>query len=294
LAKWGSRLAPLSNWIADSAAARRINERLLGIDQRRRLPQFAPRTLRRLSPQPTGEADALLFADTFTNHYDPQIGLAAMRVVQSTGVRIALAPNQCCARPQISKGLLDSARRMVAANTDALHAAAAAGRPIVFCEPSCLSAVREDAPDLLRGDARRRAEVVASVSVLFEEFLASRSSRLTLNPGPSTVLLHGHCHQKSMGLLTPAKALLAQLPGTRVVDPDAGCCGMAGSFGYTRDHYEVSRAIGERKLFPAIRERAQGTVIVAAGTSCRHQIKDFTGERAMHPAEFLDALLQSR
>jgi Fe-S oxidoreductase len=126
---------------------------------------------------------------------------------------------------------------------------------------------------------------------LFEEYAASLGPRLPLRTGPARVLLHGHCHQKSMGLLAPARALLSKIPGATVVDPDAGCCGMAGSFGYDKGHYEVSRAIGERKLFPAVRGREPGTVIVAAGTSCRHQIHDFTGETAVHPAVLLRSLL---
>jgi FAD/FMN-containing dehydrogenase/Fe-S oxidoreductase len=292
VAVWGSRLAPLSNWIAGSAPARHLNERLLGVDRRRRLPQFKRRTLRDSVPAASGAADALLFNDTFTNHYDPEIGLAALRVLQRAGLRVALAPNRCCGRPQISKGLLRDAREMAERNTAALHADAAAGRPIVFCEPSCLSAVREDAPALLRGESRRRAEQVAAASVLFEEFAAPLVARLPLKHGPSSVLLHGHCHQKSMGLVGPAKALLSQIPGTSVVDLDAGCCGMAGSFGYSHAHYDVSRAIGERKLFPAVRSRAQGAVVVAAGTSCRHQIADFTGVMAVHPAILLDGLLR--
>jgi len=292
VARWGSRLAPLSNWIAGSRPAQMLNERLLGMDRRRRLPRFRRRTLGHLAETSKGDADALLFNDTFTNHYDPEIGLAAMRVLESTGIRTALAPNRCCGRPQISKGLLGRARDLAARNTDALYADAAAGRPIVFCEPSCLSAVREDAPALLRGEARQRAEAIASVSVLFEEFASTIASHLTLKPGPASILLHGHCHQKSMGLVASSRALLARIPGARVVDLDAGCCGMAGSFGYARDHYDLSRAIGERRLFPAVRNKPEGTVVVAAGTSCRHQIADFTGETAVHPAVLLAGLLE--
>ena len=117
--------------------------------------------------------------------------------------------------------------------------------------------------------------------------------RVTFRPGPTTVLLHGHCHQKSMGLLTSAQALLSRIPGASVVDLDAGCCGMAGSFGYAREHYEVSRTIGDRRLFPAVREAGPDTVVVAAGTSCRHQVKDFTGADAVHPAVLLHSLLET-
>jgi len=133
---------------------------------------------------------------------------------------------------------------------------------------------------------------VARASVLFEEFLTARATTLALANGPRTILLHGHCHQKSMGLLAPAKTLLSRIPGATVVDIDAGCCGMAGSFGYAKDHYDVSRAIGERKLFPAVRGKGADAVVVAAGTSCRHQIHDFTGESAVHPAVLLRGLLR--
>jgi FAD/FMN-containing dehydrogenase/Fe-S oxidoreductase len=294
-AEWGSRLAPLSNWIVNSGLGRRLNEQVLGIDRRRTLPEFKRRTFAHLAHRGGrlgAAADVLLFNDTFTNHYDPEIGLAALAVLSAAGHRPGLAPNRCCGRPQISKGLLDDARAMASRNTDLLFADANAGRPLIFCEPSCLSAIREDVPALLRGEARRRAEVVARHAVLFEEFLAPRTALLPLTAGPGTVLLHGHCHQKAMSLLAPAKAVLSSLPGTTVVDLDAGCCGMAGSFGYARDHYEVSRAIGERRLFPAVRNKPADAVVVAAGTSCRHQIADFTGESAVHPAVLIAGLLK--
>jgi Fe-S oxidoreductase len=294
VAEWGSRLAPLSNWVAASAPIRRLNEYAFGIDRRRRLPRFRRRTLEQLAPRENGPATAFLFKDTFTNHYEPEIGLAALHLLAAAGVTVGLAPNGCCGRSQISKGLLASAREMAARNAEALYPDAAAGRFLVFCEPSCLSAVREDAPALLRGETRRKAEVVAAASVLFEEFAEGLGSRLALAAGPANVLLHGHCHQKSMGLLGPSKALLSRIPGTTVQDPDAGCCGMAGSFGYTREHYEISRAIGERRLFPAVRGKPAGAVVVASGFSCRHQIRDFTGETAVHPAVLLQSLLAPR
>ena len=195
----------------------------------------------------------------------------------------------------ISKGLLDDARAAAAANADALHDAAARGEPIVFLEPSCLSAVKEDAPALLRGEAQRKARVVAGACLLFEEYLErawlAGHAALDLTSGPARVLLHGHCHQKAMGLVPPARALLSRIPGATVVDLDAGCCGMAGSFGYAREHYDVSRAIGERKLLPAVRAMTADTVLVAPGTSCREQVRHFTGARALHPAEFLRSVL---
>jgi FAD/FMN-containing dehydrogenase/Fe-S oxidoreductase len=291
VARWGSRLAPLANWLAGTAAARALAEKAIGVDRRRRLPRFARRTLRSRVQPDTGTPDALVFADTFTDYYDPEIGVAAVETLRAAGIRTALAPNGCCGRPQISKGLLAEARALASRNADALYTDAAAGRPLVFCEPSCLSAVREDAPALLRGEARRKAQAVADASVLFDAYAAPLVPRLTLRPGPPSVLFHGHCHQKSMGLASVSTALLAALPGSTVTDLDAGCCGMAGSFGYARDHFDVSRAIGERKLLPAVRGRAAGAVVVATGTSCRHQIRDFTGDEAVHPAVLLRSLV---
>jgi Fe-S oxidoreductase len=294
LAVIGSRLAPVSNWVANSAPAKYLAEKWLGIDRRRALPQFSRRTFAATAPPHAGNCDVIVFSDTFTNYYEPEIGDAAMAILRAAGMRPGVAPHGCCGRPQISKGLLKDAREMATRNADALYAHASAGRKIVFCEPSCLSAIREDAPSLLRGALREKAAAVAAASVLFEELVEPVMSRLRLSQGPSEILLHGHCHQKSMGLLAPAKSLLAKVQGSVVVDLDAGCCGMAGSFGYAREHYDVSRAIGERKLLPAVRNRKPGTVVVAAGTSCRHQVKDFTGADALHPAVFLRSLLPEK
>ena len=291
LAKWGSFFAPLSNWLMNSSAGKRAGEKWLGIDSRRALPTFARLTLAHMAPASGAHCDAVVFNDTFTNYYDPDIGMAVFDVLRAAGVRAGLAFHQCCGRPQISKGLLGEARTLAGRNAAALYPHAVAGRKIVFCEPSCLSAMREDAPSLLRGDLRKKAEAVAAACVLFEEYAQTIVKKLPLKPGPAEILLHGHCHQKSIGLLAPARLLLASIPGAVVVDLDAGCCGMAGSFGYAAAHFEVSRAIGERKLLPAVRNKKPGTVVVAAGTSCRHQVHDFTGERAVHPAVLLRSLL---
>jgi FAD/FMN-containing dehydrogenase/Fe-S oxidoreductase len=297
VAVWGSRLAPISNALARTGFVRTLNERLLGVDRRRTLPAFAKRTFRALTHADPAGADVALFVDTFTNHFHPAIGMAALDVIERVGRRAALAPNVCCGRPLISQGLLDEARDRARENAERLYALASEGRPLVFLEPSCLSAVREDAPDLLTGDARRKAKVVAEHARLFEDWLESECrsgrARLELRPGPSTVVLHGHCHQKAMGDVAPAAALLRRIPGVTVVDPDAGCCGMAGSFGYMKSHFDVSQAVGERRLLPAARALGANAVLVASGTSCRQQIADFTGVRALHAAELVQDLLAS-
>jgi Fe-S oxidoreductase len=278
-------LASFGNFISRSDAGRWLNAALAGIDRRRMPPRWTAKPLRARGLRPSG--DALLFCDTFTNSYHPEVGEAAVKVAASCGRKLGLAANACCGRPLISQGLLEAARRRARHNAEALHGG---DQPIVFCEPSCLSAVKEDAPDLLRGPAREKAKRVAARSVSWEEYAERElGARLELREGPKQILLHGHCHQKSMGLLAPAKALLARLPGAVVVDLDAGCCGMAGSFGYT--HFEVSKAIAERKLLPAARNMAQDAVLVAAGTSCRHQVEELAGKKALHPAELLAGLV---
>jgi FAD/FMN-containing dehydrogenase/Fe-S oxidoreductase len=289
-AKLGSPFASMMNWAMGSKPVRVLNEAVFGIDQRRTLPELSRRTFAsRVRGRDAADAGVLLFNDTFTNFYDPEIGVAVWEVLEAGGLKVALAPNECCGRPLISKGLLTKAREQARRNVRSLYDAASSGKKIVFCEPSCLSAVREDAPSLLRGEEQRRARVIGDACVLFEEFAGPLPLRL--KQGPSKILLHGHCHQKSMGLLPPAKALLEKIPGATVVDLDAGCCGMAGSFGYSKEHFEVSRQIGERRLFPQVRGKDAGAAVVAAGTSCRHQIHDFTSETAVHPAVLLRSLL---
>lgn len=287
LAKLGSAFAPFSNWIANSAPARAINEAVTGIDRRRPVPAWTSKPLtKRVNLSGAG---ALLFVDTFTNYYDPEIGEAALAVLAHGGVDMGLAPNVCCGRPSISQGLLKEATKLARANTEALFDAASKGTPLIFCEPSCLSAIKDDAPDLLRGEEQRKARVVAKSAVLFEEFASKLE--LKLKAGPSEIVLHGHCHQKAMGLQPPAVALLSKIPGAKVTALDSGCCGMAGSFGYAKDNYEVSKAIGERRLLPAARSLKPGAVLAAAGTSCRHQVHDFAGAEAKHPAVLLAELL---
>ena len=305
LAEIGSAFAPLSNLVAGSAIGRWLNEQLLGIDRRRTPPAFTRDTfVRQFARRPNPRfpsairtpQSAILFADTFTNHQHPAVGMAAAEVLEAAGIRVGLADHGCCGRPLISQGLLDEARAAAQVNADALFDAASRGERILFLEPSCLSAIREDAPALLRGEAQRRARIVGDACMLFEDYVeqewAAGRLALELKTGPSQVLLHGHCHQKAMGLVTSTRALLARIPSCTVVDLDAGCCGMAGSFGYAKEHYEVSRQIGERKLLPAARAMAPDAVLVAPGTSCREQVAHFAGVKAQHPAQLLQSLLR--
>ena len=315
LSRWASRVPGAANALVGSGIVRSLNARLLGLHPDRPLPRWAHHTLQAQwardparPPEPEGSRRAWLFNDTFTNYFHPEIGLAAREVLEAAGVTAGLAANVCCGRPLISQGLLQEARELAARNTkylSSLVGRALPGAPggpdrvrptIVFLEPSCLSAMREDVPALLRGEQQQQARQIADACLSFEEFVERRAGAadgrgVPLREGPARVLLHGHCHQKSMGGVAPAKALLARIPGATVTDLDAGCCGMAGSFGYAREHFDVSRQIGERRLLPAARRLADGEILVAAGTSCRQQVADFTGVRALHPAELLQSLL---
>jgi len=299
ISEWVSPIAPMANVLARSAPARWLNERMIGIDRRRVPPAWAAvpfgRQFSRRASAAPADASVLLFRDTFTEFYNPEIGLAGADVLTAAGVQVGLAPSACCGRPLISQGLLQAARARAARTTAALFPLAAQGARFIFFEPSCLSSVREDLPDLLRGAEREQARQVATASLLFEDFVERewQAGRLSvpLRTGPRQIVLHGHCHQKSMGLLAPARALLSRVPGASVLDLDAGCCGMAGSFGYALEHYDVSKQIGERRLLPAARALGADAVLVASGVSCRHQVHDFAATRALHPAELLRSLL---
>jgi len=297
LSRWASPFAPLANLAAASMPVRWLNEKLLGLDRRRVPPAWKRETFakwwgRRFRlPKPDSSAGrpVTLFNDTFLNHYHPEVGIAAVEILERGGCQVNVVRPACCGRPLISQGLLGDARKQASRIVEGLYPVAARGEKILFCEPSCLSAVKEDAPSLLRGNEQEKARRVAQACLLFEEFASQLD--LPLRPGPARILLHGHCHQKSMGLLPATVSLLSRIPSATVTDLDAGCCGMAGSFGYSREHYEVSRTIAGRRLLPAAQAMKPGEVLVAPGTSCRHQVAELGGVTALHPATLIRSLL---
>lgn len=290
-AEWGSRFPGIANKLAGSAPVKWLNEQVLGVDSRRKLPEWRGDTFAKWAKDhhsSSGRA-VTLFNDTFTNHYDPEIGIAAVEILEHAGCQVNIVRPGCCGRPLISQGLLSEARANAAQLVTALAPIAERGEPILFCEPSCLSVLKEDAADLLRGELQVKARQVAKVCQMFDQYAAGLDLKLREVPG--RILLHGHCHQKSMNMLSASTALLQKIPNAKIVDLDAGCCGMAGSFGYAKSHYEVSKAIAERKLLPAVRKMQQGDVLVATGTSCRHQVAEFEGTHAKHPAVLIRDLL---
>jgi FAD/FMN-containing dehydrogenase/Fe-S oxidoreductase len=307
-----------NRWIR-SRLGRWLNDKLLGIDRRRMPPRLAsvpffPRSFE-VGNMIEGRGDKprmLLFADTFMRWFEPETGKAALRLLETAGFAALPGLPQdvlgaepafscanwpwgltCCGRPFISNGLLTDAVDHARQNVAQLHPWVAAGGMLTACEPSCILTIKDDYPALLRGEERRRAEAVAAGCKTFEEALleGSASSQL-VRDGPERILVQGHCHQRALVGMGPLMGLLKRIPGVEVIDLDAGCCGMAGSFGYEKEHYEVSRLVGEQRLFPALRQAMPGTVVVAPGFSCRMQIQHFTGLTAMHPAELLDTISQ--
>jgi FAD/FMN-containing dehydrogenase/Fe-S oxidoreductase len=287
----GARAPGLANRLARLAPSRWLLEKVAGIDRRRPLPPLAAETFtdwftRRPAGAPGPRGEVVLFHDTFVTYNAPEIGRAAVGLLEAAGYRVVLVDRACCGRPLISKGLLDRAREHAAWNVARLAPYAARSTAIVGLEPSCLLTLRDESVDLLRTD---EARAVARHSLLLEEFLArerARGLQLPFHGRGRQVLLHGHCHQKALVGTAPTVAVLGWA-GFEVSEVDSGCCGMAGSFGFEREHYDISVWLGNRRLAPAVQAAAADTEVVAPGISCRQQIEHLTGRRAKHPAEVL-------
>ncbi|PYM93722.1 MAG: oxidoreductase [Candidatus Rokuibacteriota bacterium] len=287
----GSWLPGLVNWLSGLAPSRWALEKIVGIDRRRPLPSLAAETFgnwfrRHTPPAAAPRGDVVLFDDTFVTYNVPEIARAAVEVLEAAGYRVVLVDRKCCGRPLISKGMLSRAREHAAWNVAQLAPYARRGVAIVGLEPSCLLTLRDETVDLLRTDDAR---AVARQSFLFEEFLVRERGRgLALKFGGAgrQALLHGHCHQKALVGTAPTVAAL-RWAGFEVSEVDSGCCGMAGSFGFEREHYDLSIALGNRRLAPAVKAAPSETEIVAPGISCRQQIQHLAGRRAKHPAEVL-------
>ncbi|WP_138756931.1 FAD-binding and (Fe-S)-binding domain-containing protein [Modestobacter altitudinis] len=302
LNRLGAATAPLSNLPLKLKPLRALMDSRLGIARQRDLPRFHRQTLVRWfrkhqAPAGATQQPVTMLADSFTSYTEPGIGQAVVRLLEAAGHPVRLESKGCCGRASISKGMLDDARdkaRRLAAN---LCEGSEPGSPIVGCEPSCILTLRAEHVDLLPDDPN--VLDVAGRVKLPEELLveAIDDGRLPLR-GDSwlagrTIVFHGHCHQKAEAGTAATVALLSRIPGVTVQELDAGCCGMAGSFGFESEHYEVSLQVGEDRLFPAVRSASADAVIAATGVSCRQQIFHGTQRTAWHPAELvLEALAE--
>ncbi len=268
----------------------------LGFSAARTLPVPARETFGRwfaYHRRPAGSPErggVILFTDPYTEYLEPHVGIAAVDVLERAGFSVAPTHRVESGRVQLSQGLMRKARRLLDAAIDRLYPAAVRGETILGLEPSEILTFRDEAPDLVSPELREKARVVAGRARLFEEFVAEEARRfaaLAFDQEPRRLLVHGHCHAKALSGMRPLLETLAIIPGAHTEPIPSGCCGMAGAFGYEAEHYDLSMRIGELVLFPAIRQAPADTLIVANGTSCRHQIRDGVGRRALHPAEVL-------
>jgi FAD/FMN-containing dehydrogenase/Fe-S oxidoreductase len=300
LSRWSSgRLAGMANGALRNRAIRSVMEKSVGISARRPMPPFAAQSFTdwyaRRDPAPDAGhfPEVVLFNDTFNTYNYPGVSIAAVELLEAAGFRVLLPGHGCCGRPMISKGLVPEARAAALETIRRLAPLAERGLPIVGLEPSCLLMLRDEYHYLLPSEPG--VDQVARQAFTLEEFLVQLADGGTLNlpfGGPARrLLLHGHCHQKALVGSGPGLKALSLPPGYEVEEVDSGCCGMAGSFGFEAEHYEISMAMAEQRLLPAVRQTGEEYLIVAAGASCRQQITHGTGRRALHPAEVLrDAL----
>jgi FAD/FMN-containing dehydrogenase/Fe-S oxidoreductase len=286
-----AEVAPLANAALRNPAFKWLLEQLAGIDRRRTLPTFQRdhfrRWFRRHRPI-TPVADnrtVVLLDDCFTTYNEPEVGIAAVRMLEAAGYSVKLAGLACCGRPAISKGLLGQARELAQTNVAKLSPFARQGIPIVGCEPSCLVTLVDEYRDFRLG---KPAEEVAGAAILVDAFMADPGlvPELPLAPRQGRVLVHGHCQQKAVLGTAGTLAALRRVPGLEVRELDSGCCGMAGSFGYEHGHFDVSVALANRVLIPSI-EADPSARLVAPGFSCRSQVHGLAGISALHPIQVL-------
>jgi FAD/FMN-containing dehydrogenase/Fe-S oxidoreductase len=298
LNRLGALAAPAVNWLQERGVVRWLLEKAGGIDHRRSLPplhfQHFRRWFARHKPEPSAgtAGKVILLDDCFTTFNEPQIGRAAVRLLERAGYKVELAGLPCCGRALVSKGFLRQAREIVQAQAGKLARRVADGTPVLGLEPSCLLTLADEWTELVPGGATR---AVAAAARLADGFIAAQADNgrgaLSFAAREQKCLVHGHCHQKALRGVGETAAALRLVPGLELELLDAGCCGMAGSFGFEREHYNVSVAIAKLALAPVL-AAFPDALVVAPGTSCRHQIKDVTGRRALHPLEVLDAALQ--
>jgi FAD/FMN-containing dehydrogenase/Fe-S oxidoreductase len=270
-----------------------------GMSARRTLPRWHARPFRARRTRPHApHGEAVLFVDTFNRYFEPQVARAAERVLGAAGYAIVTvrardgARPLCCGRTYLNAGMLEDARREARRTIDALLPYARRGVPIVGLEPSCLFTLRDEFLALVPGE---EARAVAAHALLFEEFVGRELDAGRWNPAlrapAREAVLHGHCHQKAFGAMPAVERALGAIPGLRVTPIASSCCGLAGTFGYERDHYDVSLRMAERSLLPAVRAASPETLVVADGLSCKHQIAHGSDRRALHVAEVFAAAL---
>jgi FAD/FMN-containing dehydrogenase/Fe-S oxidoreductase len=295
VARLASYAPSLANGLAHAPVLGDLAKKTLAIHPQRELPRFARSTFRswfeRRTAPTASTREVVLFPDTFNNFFEPHVAIAAVEVLERAGFRVILPRHQlCCGRPLYDQGMLGRAKARLRDVMDALDPFVAVGIPIVGLEPSCILTFRDELPSLFPDDAR--AKVLASNSFLLDELLAREAPNFAPPQIRRRILVQGHCHQKALAGIGDEIALLSRADGAELQVLDAGCCGMAGAFGYDREHFEVSKQIGARVLIPAIEQAPPDAIVVADGFSCRSQIRHFCPSRTpLHLAEVLNLRL---
>ncbi len=299
-------LASLISWRNRHGVLAQLGERVLGISARSKLPEVVRQPLSLSAQAGADKRPVVLFVDTFSRHYSPQVAQAAIEVLEAAGYAVNLADTHqgdeegrplCCGRTYLSQGRVDEARREARRVLDALLPHAEAGLPIIGLEPSCLLTLRDEYKALGLGEG---VDLLADQALLLEEFLARESAagRLQIAWRPADeqapkVLVHGHCHQKAVGAMKSMRKLLKQIPGVRFEMIEASCCGMAGSFGFEAEHVDTAREMAAQALLPTIQAQPEAEV-VANGFSCRYQIRETAQRDSMHLAQLLRSRLAER
>jgi FAD/FMN-containing dehydrogenase/Fe-S oxidoreductase len=298
-----SMAPPIYNFVIGNSPIASLLKRAVGFAEARSMPRLSMTTLRHWHQRHANRGRSFssgrvfLFCDEFTNFNDTEIGIKAVQLLNGLGYEVVIPPHVESGRAQISKGLLRDARRLAIRNVELLKDIITEKTPLIGIEPSALLGFRDEIPDLVPVHLIHPAKKLGSHALLIDEFVAREADRGNIRPDafsrqPRQIKLHGHCHQKALASLAPSVKALELPLNYKVQIIPSGCCGMAGSFGYEKEHFQISMQIAELVLLPAVRSTPVGTVIAAPGTSCRHQIKDGTGRIALHPAEILaDALI---
>ncbi|MEX2569370.1 MAG: FAD-linked oxidase C-terminal domain-containing protein [Cyclobacteriaceae bacterium] len=293
--KFAGNLASTINAIQSSPIFKSSLDKLAGFDKRRTLPQYSKEPFfqwfeKNKVKNIKSDKKVVLFADTYLNFHEPSIGMAAMELLNGCGYEVILANVGCCQRPKISHGFLRDAQRDGQSTVEKLIGYIDQGLKVVVCEPSCASALNDDFPDLLADKevGRKLEENIMMIDVFLSKEMEAGNIKVKLKPRAEKLYLHGHCHQKALYGTQAMKNTLAEAASLSEIP--SGCCGMAGSFGYEKEHYAISEKIGNEILFPTLKELPEGALVAASGFSCRHQINHFTGIQSKHWVECVEII----
>ncbi len=304
--KLGMAIPGVFNFFITQKQLSTLIKKILGFATARSIPALGRRTLRKWIGKNldrlNGEIEQVngklcFFVDEFTNYNDAEVGIKAIRLLQRLGYQVVTTHHEVSGRTFLSKGLLRKAKNIAVQNVKAMSELVSSDVPLVGLEPSAILGFRDEYPELVNKELVEDSRKVAANALTIEEFLDREIARGLISKDRFTkvkrhIKLHGHCQQKAVSTTESTLKVLSWPAGYTVEEIPSGCCGMAGSFGYEKEHYDLSMKVGELILFPTIRKTVEGVLIAAPGTSCRHQIKDGTGRRALHPAEILhDALI---